>query len=448
MGRPSIVFLAPSAYCLGGVQVWLANLVPQLQQRGWRVTLALTAGRWHDVEAYAKAFPGLPLLSVANPSGSEEGRLRSIGRLLRELQPDLVAGVNIAALYPAVARLRRQGSFAGRTVMTLHAIQADLLAHLAAQRALIDAVIATNRLACQLCQREAGIAAERVLYAPYGVAVPPQPPAVAANRPGSALRLAWIGRLSQDQKRVLDLPEILRQLDRRGVDVRLSVAGDGPEAAALARALEPWIARGVVQLLGRLDGAELQRQVYAEHEALLITSSWETGPIVAWEAMAAGLAVVSSRYVGHRLEGALHDGGNVLLFPIGDAEAAAAALARVGDPALRAALVAAGHALVQSRYSEPVSFAAWERALEQALALPPLPLPPAPQPAASRGRLDRWIGAGAAEDLRRLLRIRFDHPEPGSEWPHTDRAGGDEALLLQRAAALDEAASLAGEVQR
>jgi glycosyltransferase involved in cell wall biosynthesis len=448
MARPSVVFLAPAAYRLGGVQVWLANLLPQLQQRGWRVRLALTAGRWHDVDAYGTAFPGLPLLPVANPSGSEEGRRRAIGRMLAELQPDLVAGVNIAALYPAVARQRRQGAFSGRAVMTLHALQADLLAHLAAQRPVIDAVIATNRLACSLSQGEAGIAPERVLYAPYGVTVPPEPPRVRAERPGAApLRLAWIGRLSQDQKRVLDLPAILTQLDRGGLDVRLSVAGDGPEAAALERALAPWIARGTVQLLGRLDGADLQRRVYADHDALLITSSWETGPIVAWEAMAAGLVVVSSRYVGHRLEGALDDGRNALLFPVGDAEAAAAALSRLADPALRAALMTAGHGLVRGRYSEAVSFAAWEEALEQSLSLPAL-APPDPPPPASAGRLDRWLGAGTAEDLRRLLRLRFQHPEPGSEWPHTDRPGGDESLLLQRAAALETAAAPTGEVRR
>ena len=33
-------------------------------------------------------------------------------------------------------------------------------------------------------------------------------------------------------------------------------------------------------------------QTYPLHHVLLITSSWETGPIVAWEAMAAGMAVV------------------------------------------------------------------------------------------------------------------------------------------------------------
>ncbi|MCS5692534.1 glycosyltransferase family 4 protein [Cyanobium sp. FGCU-6] len=434
----NLLFLAPSAYLLGGVQVWLADLVPGLRQRNWQVQVALASGHWHDVAAYSRAFPELPVVAVANPTGSEEGRLRSIGRLLQERQPDLVAGVNIAALYPAVARLRRQGSFRGRTVMTLHGLEADLLANLAAQRQVIDAVIASNRLTCALCRTEAGLQENRVLYAPYGVAVDPQPSPPSTGGPlAGPLRIAWIGRLSEEQKRVLDLPAILAELDRRGLAYRLSIAGDGPDFAATERVLAPWIGRGTVRLLGRLDAEALRQQVYSGHDALLITSSWETGPIVAWEAMAAGLAVVSSRYVGHRLEGSLEHGVNALLFDVGDVRGAADQLVRLTDPERSAALVAEGHRLVMARYTREASLAAWERAFLEALALDPLPPPYPGQPLPVRGRLDRWLGAARAEDLRQLLDVRFVHPEAGAEWPHADREGGDESMLLRRAAALE-----------
>jgi glycosyltransferase involved in cell wall biosynthesis len=434
----NLLFLAPSAYLLGGVQVWLAELVPGLRKRGWQVQVALASGEWHDVASYSRAFPELPVVAVDNPTGTEEGRLRSLGRLLEEQQPDLVVGVNIAALYPAVARLRSRGAFRGRTVMTLHGLQSDLLANLAAQRKVIDAVIATNRLACALCCEEAGMPENRVLYAPYGVDVDPRPMVPPpGGPPGGPLRIAWIGRLIEAQKRVLDLPAILGQLDRRNLDYRLSIAGGGPDAAAMETVLAPWIRRGTVRLLSRLDAEALRSQVYANHHALLITSNWETGPIVAWEAMAAGLAVVSSRYVGHRLEGALEDGINALLFDVGDASGAADQLERLNDPGLRARMVEAAHRLVRERYTRGASLLAWDRALQDALALPPLPSPDPAPPLPARGRLDRWLGAARAEDLRQLLGLRFRHPEPGSEWPHAEGEGGDEALLLRMAAAME-----------
>ena len=445
----NLLFLAPSAYLLGGVQVWLAELVPGLRERGWQVQVALVSGEWHDVPSYSRAFPELPVLAVANPTGTEEGRLRSIGRLLEEQQPDLVAGVNIAALYPAVARLRRQGTFRGRTVMTLHGLQADLLANLAAQQNVINAVIATNQLTCALCRQVAGIPQNRVLYAPYGVAVDPRPAVPPpGGPPDGPLKIAWVGRLSEDQKRVLDLPAILGQLDRRNLDYRVSIAGEGPDAAAMETVLAPWIDRGTVRLLGRLDAEALRSQVYANHHALLITSSWETGPIVAWEAMAAGLAVVSSRYVGHRLEGALEHGVNALLFDVGDAPGAADQLERLKDPGLRARLVEAAHRLVRERYTRGASLLAWDRALQDALALPPLPSPDPAPPLPARGRLDRWLGAARAEDLRQSFGLRFRHPEPGSEWPHAEGEGGDEAGLLRRAAAMEAPDLEASEVER
>ncbi len=419
-----VLVLAPSAYLLGGVQDWLANLVPGLREGGLEVTVAVPDGDHHRHGPYARAYPALAAEPIANPSGSAEGRIRAIASLLGRLDPDLVLGVNLVDLYPAALRARRQGRFHGRVVMTLHALQADYFGDLRVHGAGIDAVIATNRLACRLASGRSGMDPSRVLYAPYGVPVPAwRPP---GGDPAASLRLAWVGRLEQPQKRVHDLPPLLEALQARGLDVQLSIAGDGRERPALESSLAPWIERGRVRMLGHVDQGRLAAEIYGHHHALVITSSWETGPIVAWQAMASGMAVVSSRYVGAGLEGALVHDATALLFPCGDAEAAAGELARLRDPALLERLSRAGHALVAGRYSEAASLAAWRRALDQVMELPPLPealSEPAPAPA---GRLDRWLGRRRGDGLRRLLGLRFRHGSAGSEWPHSggERAGG------------------------
>jgi glycosyltransferase involved in cell wall biosynthesis len=417
-----VLVLAPSAYLLGGVQDWLASLVPGLRDGGLEVTVAVPDGDHHRHGPYARAYPALAAGAIANPSGSAEGRIRAIAALLERLDPDLVLGVNLVDLYPAARRARRRGRFHGRVVMTLHALQVEYFDDLRRHGAGIDAVIATNRLACRLASGRGGMDPARVLYAPYGVPVPPwrRPD----GDPAATLKLAWVGRLEQAQKRVHDLPPLLEALQARGLDVRLSIAGDGEERPALERSLAPWIERGRVRMLGHVDQGRLAAEVYGHHHALVITSSWETGPIVAWQAMASGMAVVSSRYVGAGLEGALEQDATALLFPCGDTDAAAGALARLRDPDLLERLSRAGHGLVARRYSGAASLAAWRRALDQVTALPPLPQAPqepAPVPA---GRLDRWLGCGRGEDLRRLLGLRFRHGSAGSEWPHS---GGDGA---------------------
>jgi glycosyltransferase involved in cell wall biosynthesis len=434
-----ILFFAPSAYLLGGVQDWLADLVPGIRREGHDVTIAVPDGLFHRLESYRKAYPDLDCICLRNPTGSQEGRIQSIVHRILSIQPDLIVGVNIAAIYPAVARLRRRGDRIGKLIITLHAIEADYLQDLREFRSIIDAVVVTNKLTAALVAQESLIPSDRILYAPYGVNMPVrETPRPISDR---VLRLAWVGRFEQAQKRVHDLVGILDQLDRLAFPYCLSMVGDGPEATSIKEQIQSWIRSGKVRWLGRLDRHQLQLQVYVPNDVLLITSSWETGPIVAWEAMAAGLVVVSSRYVGSGAEGALKDGQTALLFPVGDTGAAAAALARLLDPNLRSSLASAALEMVRCRYSDSASLAAWLEAFRTGMDLPALPLDYAESarlavPAAN-GRVDRWLGVSRAEHLRRFLGLSFRHRSAGSEWPHSMHGAADNGRLLAKATEIE-----------
>ena len=443
----NLLFVAPSAYLLGGVQDWLADLVADQRQRGVKVTVAVPDDAIHRLAPYAERYPSLAPIPFRNPTGSETGRLLALEELLRGHPDHLVAGVNIAALYPAVRRLRRRGNFHGRLVMTLHAIEADYFADLRDQNDLLDALVVTNRLSGELARALGRMEAERVFYAPYGVELGSgwAEPAPTSGDPGTEpLRIAWVGRLERAQKRVQDLAPILAALDARGIPFQLTIAGDGPDRALLEASLADRIAAGQVIVAGAIPRSELARRVYRTHQVLLITSAWETGPIVAWEAMAAGLAVVSSRYVGSGLEGALVHGSTALLYPVGDAGEAAAQLAYLRNPTRLRELGAAGFDLVKRRYSRDASLAAWMAAFQAVAALDPLPAPGRAVPIAAAGGLDRRLGPETAERLRRLLRRRFRHQEAGSEWPHSGHAGGDDAALLELAERLERSAGTHG----
>lgn len=435
----NLLFVAPSAYLLGGVQDWLADLVAGLRDQGQDVHVAVPDDAIHRLGPYAERYPALQPMPFRNPCGDAWGRIEGLQALLRRHPDHLVAGVNIAALYPAVRGLRRLGQFRGKVVMTLHALEGEYYADLREQRDLLDAVVVTNRLSGALAEDLGDMAPERVLYAPYGVAMPlvaasstPTPPA----EPGP-LELVWVGRLEHEQKRVGDLRAILEALDAAGEPFRLTIAGDGPERPGLEKALGPWRQRGVVHLSGAISRARLQREVYGPGRVLLITSAWETGPIVAWEAMAAGMAVVSSRYLGSGLERALGDGRTALLYPVGDTAAAAAQLVRLRDRALLAELAAAGAAMVRGRYSREASLAAWMAAFRGVAALPPLPRPGAGAAPEAAGGLDRLLGPAAAHGVRGLLGRRFRHREAGNEWPHSGHHPADHDRLHSRAHALE-----------
>jgi glycosyltransferase involved in cell wall biosynthesis len=434
-----ILFFAPSAYLLGGVQDWLADLVPGIRREGHDVTVAVPDGVFHCFESYRKAYPGLACIGLRNPTGSQEGRIQSILNCIVFIQPDLIVGVNIAALYPAVARLRLLGDLVGKVIITLHAIEADYLQDLRQFRAIVDAVVVTNKLTGALVAQESLVPNERILYAPYGVKMPT--PKLPLTMSHDLLRIAWVGRFEQTQKRVHDLVSILQRLDSISFPFCLSLAGDGPEATSLQEQLQPWIRTEQVRWLGRLDKHQLQHQVYDQSDVLLITSSWETGPIVAWEAIAAGLVVVSSRYVGSGAEGALKDGQTALLFSVGDCESAALALAKLLDSNLRTSLANSALEMVRHRYSDSASLAAWLNVFSISMELPPLPLDYAEfvrfAATIPSGRIDSWLGVTRAEYLRRFLGLNFRHLSAGSEWPHSLNGAGDNGRLLSKATQLE-----------
>lgn len=434
---PQVLFVAPSAYPLGGVAVWLDYLVRGLPAHGWTPTVALVSGTWHNVERYTNVYPELPWIAVDNPTGSAEGRRRALATTIRRHAPDVVVSVNIVDVYHACRRLRLEGGFNFRTSMALHGIAADLLGDLARHRGVIDGVIATNQLTGALCTELAGIEPNRVHYAPYGVAVETPGAVRQARHPASPLRIAYVGRLDDDQKRVQTIPEILRALDANGVDYHMDIVGDGPMKERLRDGLTPWIADGRATMAGTLPPEMLGERVYAQCDALLVTSSWETGPIVIWEAMAAGVPVVTSRYIGSGLENALKHNENCLMFSVGDALAAARQLEALTESGTANELAANARRLVVERYSIDRSVQAWAKALNSVAAAEPVSsetLPSAPRPA---GRLDRLLGTRLAETVRRRFGIAFAHHSAGGEWPHSMGKWIESDRFLEDAARLD-----------
>ncbi|MCF6289778.1 MAG: glycosyltransferase family 4 protein [Desulfobacterales bacterium] len=422
MNKPQrILVITPSAYILSGLATWLDYLEPGLRSQGWEVVVGLVAGpRFHLPERYLAEHPHQEWLPVYCGTGTAEGRVQAVCKAIKKVRPALVVSVNIPDAILGVARLRRAGWKELRVAMAVHGIQPDLYRDMSAHRDLLDGVICTNRLACELAAVVGEMERSRIYYAPCGVDLPRPGKGNPTRNPDKAMRIAWVGRLEQEQKRIHDLEGIVKSLASRDVSFTLLIAGTGPEETSLAEQLTDAVAREQVIFLGYLSPYELRTRVFEEADVLLVTSSWETGPLVIWEVMAHGIAVVSSAYVGSGRERALKDKNNVLLFDVGDTRGATDCLEKLSrDPDLRQALAGQGEKLIRERYTIGTSVRNWRRAFARIAEHPPLgshALEPAQPPA---GRLDRLLGRRGAEGLRALLRTRAGVSDPSGEWPHT-----------------------------
>lgn len=426
-----LVIVIPTAYLTGGVQTWLNYLVPGLEARDWAVTVLGVHGHMHDAVAYFNRHPFRAVHKVINTTGTREGRVRALMRALQFIRPDIVLSVNIFDVYEAVARLRRNGVEELKVAMALHGFNGEFFHDIDLLKDVLDGVITTNRLGVAAASIIGGLDQTRAMYAPCGVDISEfREPRITVQPP----RLLYSGRFDQKEKHVLELPVILKVLEEQNVPFRLMLAGSGPDESVLRSALSCFGDR--VEFVGQLDEKSLHGEFYQPGAILVITSPSESGPLVAWEAMVNGVAVVTSDYLGMGLEGSLCNEKNCLVFPVSDTNAAAACIARLQNTEFRNELIREGFELIKKKYDRAASVDAWHKALCAVMTLPPLSSPTWHSVSPQCGRLDKYFGIKFAESMRSYCRLEFRHSEPGSEWPHSYSEVGDDEFF-KRLLALD-----------
>lgn len=216
------------------------------------------------------------------------------------------------------------------------------IADYAAALAHVDALVAVSTEAAQgwreaLHRLHAPVPVHAV---PNGIAPQPAPP---QDRQDGVI--LCVGRLTA-QKMQRTLITALARLHRQGRAAQLWLVGTGPLRAPLGRQAARLGLGEAVQFLGRRDDVP---ELMARASVLALPSAFEGLPLVALEAMAAGLPVVATR-IGGTTEalGTAHP----WLVPPGDSRALADALAAaLDDPAARAAVAAAQADRLQARFT-------------------------------------------------------------------------------------------------
>lgn len=191
-----------------------------------------------------------------------------------------------------------------------------------------------------------GIAPEKVTVIPNGVPDPGrlQNADADCSRP---VRLLALGELGPRK----GTPEILAALASPGLRERAwsaTLAGNGPVADYQAEVQRLGLAQRV-QLPGWVDSEQAWR-LLSQSDVLLLPSRLEGLPVAILEAMASGVAVITTP-VG-AIPDAISDGETGLLTPVGDAPALGAAITRLlDDPPLRSGLAAAARQRFEQRFT-------------------------------------------------------------------------------------------------
>ena len=160
------------------------------------------------------------------------------------------------------------------------------------------------------------------------------------------LRVLFLGRLVVEKGPVV-LVEAIGLLAASGVDVHLTMAGDGPARPAVEALIRRLGLEDRVELLGTVPPNET-RDLYRSADVFCLPSFAEGLPVVLMEALACSVPVVTTYITG--IPELVTDGVNGYMVTPGRADLVAEALRSLTDPGRRAEMGVAGRRSVEREF--------------------------------------------------------------------------------------------------
>jgi len=266
--------------------------VPFLQDAGWSVNVLFFIERGPP-EA-CPCYQALTALGVrCDVMSSSEPMFVQVRWLLRELaaSPPTVFVINLSSAgYLATRWIKRSGI---PSIGIMHSDDPfykkifDEFVVGPAGNCLSDLVCVSEFLAQGAADAKTATSMHLI---PYGVPIPNR----TANVSKTPLRLIYVGRLVEEQKRILEVSRALCRVVREVPGIEAVIYGNGPDRQRVKRCLEEENVGTSVRLGGQVDNADIQK-VMLEANVLVLLSDYEGLPIALLEAMACGLVPVCLR---------------------------------------------------------------------------------------------------------------------------------------------------------
>lgn len=164
------------------------------------------------------------------------------------------------------------------------AVQAQFV-HRQSAFSLSSIVCVSEQLRTQVCSRPSHKC--EVIQIPYGVPIPQ----FTAKYNTSHFRIAYVGRLAEEQKRISEVTTAFCRVTSQISNTEAVLFGEGPDKAKVETILKSKANCGAVQLIGRIDPDRIQEELQKCH-AIVLLSDYEGLPISIIEAMACGVVPI------------------------------------------------------------------------------------------------------------------------------------------------------------
>jgi glycosyltransferase involved in cell wall biosynthesis len=185
----------------------------------------------------------------------------------------------------------------------------------------------------------------RIELIQYGISFPKstERPVTSEDQP---LRIIYLGRMVEEQKRVSRLVQLVKRLDQRGENCRFTFVGSGPQTGEIKSALASFRS---VEFTGEVTNYEAQRLLETQ-DVLILLSDYEGLPLSLLEAMGQGVVPVVSELASGIREAVTSSCG--IRVPVGDVQAAADAIVALSRDRQRlSAMARSASAFARQNYS-------------------------------------------------------------------------------------------------
>jgi glycosyltransferase involved in cell wall biosynthesis len=343
---------------VGGPLVWVQRLPLDLRELGFSVRVRFL--NWHG-SSQGGACKELRRNGFAVSATSYQDTETDIRSLLSQMHspaPDVVVTNCIVPAYYAGKYLRACGIPTIGVQYSDDQFDAGLRDHFVFGRSdyrVSGVVCVSEFLRQRILERQPD--AVEVRRIACGVPVPQ----ASAKPPGEILRIAYLGRMVEEAKRVSDVARAFARATKEIKGVEAVMFGEGPARPQVERILAQEAA-SAVRIAGYLDSETLQRRLLACHVIVLL-SDYEGLPMALTEAMACGCVPVCLR-IRSGIPELVEDGITGLL--VSDrGESFIHAICRLrSEPGLWERLSRAARCKVETGYSRPVCAAQWAELIQ------------------------------------------------------------------------------------
>lgn len=277
---------------VGGPAVWLTRFPAALREHGIDVRVRLLT--WDEPEA------GIVLQSLRNQKfdvsshrfADTQSNVRHFLNDISNSRPDIFVPNLVTPAFFASRWARASGI---HSIGVLHsddafyrAIQEEFIFG-KPQYAMSAVVCVSEELMRQISAKQPPNTLP--VRIPYGVPTP----SLAAHRSPGYLRIGFVGRLVEEQKRISEVARAFCRVTRELDGVEAIIYGDGPAQKNVEQIILAEGSTARVRLAGAVPSQQVQARLADECDTIVLLSDYEGLPISLLEAMACGLVPVCLR---------------------------------------------------------------------------------------------------------------------------------------------------------